>query len=92
MLNNATATIAGFTIEDGRLVELDGSVRPLSSDGADPAQIAFSRDGRTLAVTERATDSISTYAIDPRGYAVGPTTIRLPARLRTASTSPPTAR
>jgi 6-phosphogluconolactonase len=76
VLNNASANIAGFTIEDGRFVELDGSSRPLSSDGADPAQIAFSRDGRTLAVTERATDSISTYAIDPRGYADGPTTIK----------------
>jgi 6-phosphogluconolactonase len=76
VLNNASANIAGFTIEDGRFVELDGSSRPLSSDGADPAQIAFSRDGRTLAVTERATDSITTYAMDPRGYAVGPTTIK----------------
>jgi 6-phosphogluconolactonase len=76
VLNNASANIAGFTIQDGRFVELDGSSRPLSSDGADPAQIAFSRDGRTLAVTERATDSITTYAIDPRGYANGPTTIK----------------
>jgi 6-phosphogluconolactonase len=76
VLNNASANIAGVTIEDGRLVELDGSSRRLSADGADPAQIAFSRDGGTLAVTERATDSISTYAIDPRGYANGPTTIK----------------
>jgi 6-phosphogluconolactonase len=76
VLNNAGASLAGFTIEDGRLAELGGSSRPLSTDGADPAQIAFSRDGRTLAVTERATDSISTYAIDARGYAEGPTTIK----------------
>jgi 6-phosphogluconolactonase len=80
VLNNATANISGFTIEDGRLVELEGSSRPLSADGADPAQVAFSRDGRTLVVTERATDSISTYAIDPRGYAVGPTTIKAVGR------------
>ena len=75
VLNNGSANIAGFTIDDGHLVELDGSSRPLSADGADPAQIAFSPDGRTLAVTERGTDSISTYAIDERGYATGPTTI-----------------
>jgi 6-phosphogluconolactonase len=76
VLNNGSASIAGFTIVDGRLVELDGSSRPLSAADADPAQVAFSRDGRTLAVTERATDSISTYAIDDAGYAVGPTTIK----------------
>src|SRR5690242_15563139 len=61
VLNNGTPNIAGFRIDDGRLVELQGSERPLSADDADPAQIAFSRDGRTLAVTERGTDSISTY-------------------------------
>jgi 6-phosphogluconolactonase (cycloisomerase 2 family) len=75
VLNNASASIAGFTIDGGRLVGLDGSARPLSSDDADPAQVAFSPDGRTLAVTERGTDSISTFAIDDRGCATGPTTI-----------------
>ena len=76
VLNNATPNLAGFRIDDGRLVELEASVRALSADDADPAQVAFSRDGRTLAVTERGTDSISAYAVDEHGYAVGPTTIR----------------
>jgi 6-phosphogluconolactonase len=76
VLNNGTPSIAGFRIEDGRLVELEGSDRSLSADDADPAQVSFSRDGRTLAVTERGTDSISTYAIDDRGFAAGPTTIK----------------
>jgi len=76
VLNNGSGSIAGFAIDEGRLVELDGSSRPLSADGADPAQVAFSRDGRTLAVTERGTDSISTYAIDDAGYATGPSTIK----------------
>ena len=76
VLNNGTANVAGFRIDDGRLVELDGSTRSLSAEDADPAQVAFSFDGRTLVVTERGTDSISTYAIDERGYAAGPTTIR----------------
>ena len=76
VLNNGTPNIAGFRIEDGRLVELPGSARPLSSDDADPAQVSFSRDGRTLAVTERGTDSISTYAIDEHGFATGPATIK----------------
>ena len=76
VLNNGTPNIAGFRIHEGRLVELDGSDRPLSADDADPAQISFSPDGRTLVVTERGTDSISTYAIDERGYADGPATIK----------------
>ncbi len=75
MLNNGTPNIVGFRIEDSRLVELEGSARQLSADDADPAQVAFSLDGRTLVVTERGTDSISAYAIDERGYATGPTTI-----------------
>ena len=62
MLNNGTPNIAGFQIDDGRLVELDGSARPLSAEDADPAQVSFSLDSRTLVVTERGTDSISTYS------------------------------
>jgi 6-phosphogluconolactonase (cycloisomerase 2 family) len=76
VLNNGSASIAGFTINDDRLIELEGSSRPLSVEGADPAQVAFSRDGRTLAVTERGTDSLSSYAIDDAGYAAGPSTIK----------------
>ena len=76
VLNNGTPNIAGFKIDNGRLVELEGSARPLSADNADPAQVSFSLDGRTLVVTERGTDSISAYAIDERGHASGPTTIK----------------
>jgi 6-phosphogluconolactonase len=75
-LNNGTPNIAGFRIEGDRLAELADSQRALSDDDADPAQVSFSIDGRTLAVTERATNSISTYAIDERGYADGPNTIK----------------
>ncbi len=75
VLNNGSADIAGFSIAGGRLVALEGSRRPLSAGDADPAQIAFSPDGRTLVVTERGTDSISTYAVDGRGLADGPMTI-----------------
>ena len=74
-LNNATANISGFTLSGGRLMPLEGSTRSLSSGDADPAQISFSPDGATLVVTERGTNSISSYAVDERGYAAGPTTI-----------------
>jgi 6-phosphogluconolactonase len=75
VLNNGSATIDGFEIANGKLVPLADSKRPLSEDGADGAQIAFSPDGKTLVVTERGTNSISAYAVGARGYAEGPTTI-----------------
>jgi 6-phosphogluconolactonase len=74
--NNGSATISGFTLADGKLVELEDSKRSLSSEGADPAQISFSPDGETLVVTERGTNRISAYAVDEQGYARGPSTIR----------------
>jgi 6-phosphogluconolactonase len=74
-LNNAgVPNISGFTIANGSLRPLEGSTRQLS-EGADPAQISFSPDGRTLVVTERGTNAISAFSIDERGYAEGPATI-----------------
>jgi len=67
--------VTGFTLADGKLSPLEGSTKPLSADEADPAQISFSPDGKTLVVTERGTNSISAYAIDENGHAAGPTTI-----------------
>ncbi|WP_131744740.1 beta-propeller fold lactonase family protein [Frankia sp. Cppng1_Ct_nod] len=81
VLNNGTPNISGFRIRDGRLTPLGDSTRPLSAGNADPAQVSFSPDGRTLVVTERGTNSISAFAIGDRGYAEGPTTI--PAAGRT---------
>ena len=75
VLNNGTASLAGFRIERRRLVALEGSARPLSAADADPAQVAFTRDGRNLVVTERGTDSISTYVVGEQGYIAGPMTI-----------------
>jgi 6-phosphogluconolactonase len=68
------ASLHGFRIsDDGRLSPLEGSRRALSRADADPAQIGFSPDGATLVVTERTTDSISTYAVDQDGSVEGPT-------------------
>src|SRR5438045_799810 len=71
VLSNGTASISGFRLESGKLAPLDGSARSLSADDADPAQISFSPDGRTLVVTERGTNSISSFSVDERGYADG---------------------
>jgi 6-phosphogluconolactonase len=67
VLNNGSASIAGFRIERGRLVALEDSGRELSSAKADPAQVAFSRDGRMVVVTERGTDAITTFAVGEDG-------------------------
>ena len=76
VLNNGTPTITGFNLVDGKLSALADSTRPLSGEDADPAQISFAPGGGALIATERGTNSISSYAIDERGYADGPTTIK----------------
>ena len=76
VLNNGTPNISGFHLADGKLTALAGSARPLSSANADPAQISFTPGGGALIATERGTNSISSYALDQRGYAQGPATIK----------------
>lgn len=67
--------IAGYRLTmSGRLRPLPGSLRPLGSDAADPAQISFSRDGSFLVVTEKATNTITTYAVHANGRPGRPVT------------------
>lgn len=61
--------ITGFRVAvDGRLTALPDSTQPLSNDGVGaapgPAQIAFSPDGKTLVVTEKATDLLLAYTVE----------------------------
>ncbi|MGE0547473.1 MAG: lactonase family protein [Kofleriaceae bacterium] len=65
--DDAPANIAGFRIDDGRLTAIDGSSRPLSAAAAGPAQIEFDPSGSFLVVTEKATNQLTTYAIDEWG-------------------------
>jgi 6-phosphogluconolactonase (cycloisomerase 2 family) len=76
VLNNGTPSISGLHLADGKLTGLPGSTRPLSSVDADPAQASFTTDGSVLIVTERGTNTISSYLIDQRGYAQGPVPIK----------------
>ncbi len=69
MLNTGTPNnISGYTLDaSGNLERLRGSIRELSQEGALPAQVQFSPDGRTLVVTERTTGLIDTFKINPTG-------------------------
>jgi 6-phosphogluconolactonase len=65
--------ITGFRIlGDGKLSPLEGSTRPLSKCGANPGQVAFNPRGNLLAVTEKGTNLIGTYTVDPKGLASAP--------------------
>ena len=67
--------IAGFALDaNGGATPIAGSSRALSGTAVGPAQVAFSRDGRSLVVTEKNTNSIDVYAVGPDGSATGPTT------------------
>jgi len=65
--------IAGFHLEHGKLSAIANSSRPLSGAGAGPAQISFDPSGRSLVVTEKNTNRLSTYTIGSGGRANGPT-------------------
>lgn len=70
-----SGSINGFRITHrGTLHPIPGSMRPLSGAATtDPAQIAFSPNGRTLVVTEKATNLIVTYTVEHRGVPSQPT-------------------
>ena len=71
-----SGNIAGFRLDDGSLHPLARSIRPLSGSATNPAEVAFSGDGKFLVVTERATSLIDTYHVDDHGAASGPVTSR----------------
>ena len=70
---SAPGSISGFRIgHDGSLSAIAGSTRPLSAAAVGPAQIQFDPKGETLVVTEKATNTISTYTVGRDGVASGP--------------------
>jgi 6-phosphogluconolactonase len=75
VLNTSGApNVSGFRLEgDGHLVAVSASTRSFG-DGSDLAQVAFSPDGRTLLVTDRAANGIHVFSIEGGGIAHGPTT------------------
>lgn len=64
VLNAGTDSVSGFVLtRHGRLQKLFGSRRPLSGKGTDPAQLEFSPDGRTLVVSEKATNRLTSFPV-----------------------------
>ncbi len=61
--------IAGFTVDAGRLTPIIGSTQMLSGAAVGPAQIDFAPSGRVLVVTEKATNSLTTFEVDGAGVA-----------------------
>src|SRR6185436_3822276 len=56
--------ISGFSVHQGDLQPLAGSMRPLSAAGTQPAEVAFSPDGDRVVVSERATQQLDVYAVN----------------------------
>ncbi len=70
VLNAGSSSIAGFAVDqNGALTPVHASTQALSSNTADGAQIQFSPDGRVLVVTEKGTNSISTFTVGSDGRA-----------------------
>ncbi len=67
VLNAGSDNISGFRLGKGKLQPMAGSTRPLSATGTGPAEIKFSPDGRSLVVTEKATNKITIYSVGPNG-------------------------
>ena len=66
--SDTAGNIAGFTLDNGQLTLIAGSVQPLSGS-ATVAQISFNPTGTALAVTEKSTSLIDIYAVNEDGVA-----------------------
>lgn len=66
--SGGTGNIAGFAVDHrAQLFELSDSRKDLSSDMAGGAQISFNGSGKALVVTEKATNTITSYPVDAHG-------------------------
>jgi 6-phosphogluconolactonase len=67
-LNAAGASsVVGFIFEGGRFFKIRDSIRYLSGTAVGPGSVAFSPDGRWLAVTEKVTTSIDIFQVHGDG-------------------------
>jgi 6-phosphogluconolactonase (cycloisomerase 2 family) len=59
-----SGNVTGFAIRYDTLAPLAGSTQPLGAGSSGPAQVSFSPNGKTLIVTEKASSTIDTYAVE----------------------------
>ena len=63
-----SSSVAGFRVDqDGRLSRIPHSLRFLSTNTSGAASLAFSPDGHILVVTERITNTIDVFGVQPDG-------------------------
>jgi 6-phosphogluconolactonase (cycloisomerase 2 family) len=68
VLNTAgSSSVVGFRLAGDRLVRIPDSLRFLSGNFVNSASLAFSPDGRYLLVTERATNKLDVFRVQPDG-------------------------
>jgi 6-phosphogluconolactonase len=69
----AAGNIAGFTLNNGVLTPIAGSVQPLSGAASpSPEQVGFNPKGNILVVAEKNTNIIDTYIVNSKGVASAP--------------------
>jgi 6-phosphogluconolactonase len=61
------SNVSGFHLNQGNLVPIENSTRFLTNNEPGGASISFSPDGRLLAVTEKQTDNIDVFTVQPDG-------------------------
>ena len=62
-----SSDVVGFTLNHGQLEQIPQSTRFLTTNNSEAASLAFSPDGRFLAVTERGTNNIDVFAVQGDG-------------------------
>ena len=73
VVNAGSDNVEGFYFaRSGRLLPLPESVRPLSGAGTNPAQISFTPNGRAMLVTEKATNTLTSYSVQRNGRLSNP--------------------
>jgi 6-phosphogluconolactonase len=75
-----SSNVVGFTIDHNKLRQIPDSTRFLTTNTSGAASVAFSPDGKFLVVTERLTNNLDVFAVQPDGS--------LAARVVTPSAGP----
>jgi 6-phosphogluconolactonase len=68
VVNAGSDDVTGFYLKGNKLQPMPNSRRALSATGTAPAQVSFTPDSRFVVVTEKATNTISTFPLRYNGY------------------------